>query len=101
LKIKCLYGGCTKIFTNEEIQMMVNPEIWQKYKKFSNQKLRMTGNEMFMMNCPSPNCDEIVEIDPVGKKIFLTCENGHSFCSKCKNVGWHEEENCSQVIKYK
>ncbi len=96
IEIRCLYGGCPRKFTNEEIKKNVAPEIWLKYRKFYYQKLNMKGPEY--KNCPYPDCDEIVQVDPLEIQIFNECDLNHRFCSKCMEVGWHSEGRCEKVI---
>jgi hypothetical protein len=51
------------------------------------------------MNCPYPDCIDLVEYDPLYKTRFFKCENGHGFCSVCKTNQPHNENRCKKVIK--
>lgn len=97
IQIKCLYGGCPRVFTNEEVKINVDEIVWNKYRKFLIQKFKLNNSDQLQMNCPFPNCEEIVAIDPLEKQIFVECEQDHKFCSKCKEVGWHEDGRCEKV----
>jgi hypothetical protein len=99
LQVKCLYGGCPRLFTNEEVRAIVDDELWNKYRKFLLQKLRLNQPDVALMNCPYPDCEEIVEIDPLERQIFVECDVEHKFCSKCKEIGWHQEGRCEKVRK--
>jgi hypothetical protein len=77
--------------------MYVDENLWKKYRRFMIQQIKLNDKEATMMNCPYPDCDEICQIDPLGKQIFVECENTHRFCSKCKTVGWHREGVCENV----
>jgi hypothetical protein len=100
LQLRCLYGGCPRLFTNEEVRSIVDEELWAKYKKFLWQKLKLSQPNVALMNCPFPDCDDIVEIDPLERQIFVECEFEHKFCSKCKEIGWHQDGKCEKVRKY-
>lgn len=50
-----------------------------------------------MINCPYPDCEEIITIDPTYENRFFTCDNMHEFCSLCKSIGWHQENDCMRV----
>jgi hypothetical protein len=97
MNIRCIYGGCPRVFTNEEVKANVDDDLWEKYRKFLVQKLKLNQPNVPMMNCPYPDCDDIVEIDPLERQIFVECDYEHKFCSKCKEVGWHEEGRCEKV----
>lgn len=97
IKIACLYGGCPRVFTNEEVKLYVNEELWRKYRRFMIQQIKLSAKDTTMMNCPYPDCDEITEVDPLGKQIFVECEKKHKFCSKCKQIGWHTDGKCENV----
>jgi hypothetical protein len=52
------------------------------------------------MNCPHPDCDDLVKYDPKYKTRFYTCENRHSFCSVCKNTEPHNDEDSCKKVNY-
>jgi hypothetical protein len=95
-----LYGGCQRKFSHEEVKLYVNDEIWRKYSKFLKQKLKLGINEGSSINCPSPDCDEVIELDPLGVQIFVECDSNHRSCSKCKSIGWHNQQECENVKFY-
>jgi hypothetical protein len=53
------------------------------------------------MNCPFPDCEETVDVDPLGLRIFVECEKNHKSCTKCKSVGWHDQKSCDNVKIFK
>ncbi len=76
------------------------------YKKF----LKFKNNQQLMSNrknipCPFPDCEEIVEIK-IGTlasiasiaEQFVQCSKQHKFCTKCKNLEWHEGKKCNNVF---
>jgi hypothetical protein len=92
-----MYGGCPREFANEEIKAAVTQELWEKYKKFMIQKMKFGNPTIPVMNCPYPDCQEILEIDPTGLRMFVECANNHQSCSKCKSLSWHNEQSCENV----
>lgn len=100
IDLKCLYGGCPVIFTDEEVKHHVNSVSWKKYKKFKISHIKLNDEARISMNCPYPDCEEIVEIDPTGILTFVHCANEHKFCSKCKQLKWHAKGKCSAVIYF-
>jgi hypothetical protein len=97
LNIKCLYPNCMQCFSNENIKHVVSTYFWIKYKKFLLQKLKMNQDSIKLMNCPFPDCEEIVEIDPYGMQIFVECASNHKFCSMCQECEWHQVGKCNKV----
>lgn len=95
LNIRCLYGGCPREFTKEEIKNFVTPEYWRKYRKFWTSKSAILGPDY--KNCPHPDCDQVVQIDPMEVQIFNECDDNHKFCSKCLEEGWHQNGRCEKV----
>jgi hypothetical protein len=102
LDIPCLYGGCPKTFSSQEIPLFIDQPLYIKFKKFKHEQDLLNSDEKYMVNCPYPDCQEIVEADPTNKETFISCEKDHQFCSKCKTVGWHRKGNCKDVnfLKY-
>lgn len=100
LNIKCLYPECPQCFTNEDIKQIVSTDMWIKYKKILLQKLKLNQDSIKLMNCPSPDCEDIVEVDPYGKQIFVECSHGHKFCSMCQECEWHQLGKCKKVILF-
>ncbi len=95
INIKCLYGGCPRQFTSDEIKSHVTQDSWKKFRKFLFQKTHLSSPEY--KNCPYPDCEEIVQVDPLEVQIFNECDQHHRFCSKCMQVGWHREGRCEKV----
>lgn len=91
--IKCLMGGCPRIYSSKEIKANVSSLIYQKYKKFYNQKKKLTNLNKLYINCPYPDCEEIVDCEE-SDKGFAKCNNNHIFCVKCKQLGYHKEGKC-------
>ena len=94
--IKCLYGGCPKTFIEEEIRAYVSSEIYSKYRKFKMSQLKLNNPNINYVNCPTPDCEEIVdyEIPADPKDTLIECNIGHKFCAKCKTEGWHKKGKC-------
>jgi hypothetical protein len=98
LSVPCIYGGCQRRFSDEEIKALTDEQLWNKYKKFKYQQIRLNVEDAYMVPCPWIDCIEEVEADPTNKETMITCEQGHKFCSKCKTTGWHKVGKCSGVI---
>jgi len=71
----------------------------KKYIKFYKEQIRkMNSGNNKTMNCPFPDCEDVISIDPTYENRFFTCDNMHEFCSLCKRIGWHQETDCLRVI---
>ena len=90
-------GGCPKTFTEDEIRLYVHKEIFYKYKKFKFSQILLNNVDKNYINCPTPDCAEILEYDIMEEENFLKCNAGHPFCAKCKTVGWHKKGKCNDV----
>ena len=96
--IKCLYGGCPKTFVDDEIKVYVTVDIFKKYRKFKISQLKLNHPDKNYVNCPFPDCEEILDMESVPESdSMIECNLGHKFCAKCKTVGWHKKGNCSNV----
>ena len=93
LDIKCLLGGCPKRYNDEEIQANVTEEIFKKYKKFRNIQIKLCNPNKIYINCPFPDCEEIVDCTNP-ESDFVECNNHHIFCYKCHKLGKHEKGKC-------
>ena len=93
LDIKCLLGGCPKRYNDEEIQANVTEEIFKKYKKFRNIQIKLCNPNKIYINCPFPDCEEIVDCTNT-ESDFVECNNHHVFCYKCHKLGRHEKGKC-------
>ncbi len=100
LFIKCLYGGCPKTFNDDEVKEYVSPALYSKYRKFRFNQLKLNSPEKNYVNCPSPDCEEIIEaeIREDQNDFMRECNEGHKFCINCKNLGWHDSSGCKNVI---
>lgn len=82
----------------EIINHIVDKEHSRKFVKFYKEQIRRkNADSNKMLNCPSPDCEEIVEIDPTFENRFFTCDNMHQFCALCRKTGWHQETDCLRV----
>lgn len=98
LYIKCLYGGCPRVFLEEEIKSFIGDQVYMKYKKFKNSQIKLKNPSMNFINRPIPDCEDIIEINGDMKESpFLQCDLGHKFCAKCKTLGWHIKGKCKDV----
>jgi hypothetical protein len=97
LSVPCIYGGCQRRFSDEEIKTLTDEQLWNKYKKFKYQQIRLNLEDAYMVPCPWIDCIEVVEADPSNKETMITCDQGHKFCSKCKTTGWHKVGKCLEV----
>ena len=93
LDIKCLLGGCPKRYSEEEIKANVEEEVFKKYKKFKNIQIKLSNPNKIYVNCPFPDCEEIVDCTNP-ESDFITCNNNHIFCYKCHKLGKHEKGKC-------
>ncbi len=93
LDIKCLLGGCPKRYSDEEIEENVSEEVFKKYKKFKNIQIKLTNPNKLYLNCPFPDCEEIVDCTNP-ESDFVECNNHHIFCYKCHKLGKHEKGKC-------
>ena len=93
LDIKCLLGGCPKRYSEEEINANVEEEVFKKYKKFKNIQIKLSNPNKIYVNCPFPDCEEIVDCTNPESE-FMICNNNHIFCYKCHKLGKHEKGKC-------
>jgi hypothetical protein len=101
--IKCLYGGCPKTFIDEEVKNFVSPEVFKKYRKFKISQMKLNNPDKNYVNCPHPDCEEILDVDVDGdaaqneEEMLMECGYGHKFCARCKTEGWHKKKDCKNV----
>jgi hypothetical protein len=98
--IKCLYGGCPKTFIEEEVKIYVTPETFYKYRKFKFSQIKLNNPDANYINCPIPDCEEIIDWEPPEDpdETMIECNTGHKFCARCKTNGWHKKGKCVDVI---
>jgi hypothetical protein len=97
LNIKCLYGGCPKEFTPEEVRTFVDSELFMKYQKFYRNQYINNLKSKYIYHCPFPNCEEVFDLETYMEDTFVECDNKHKSCTKCKTMGWHQAGKCKQV----
>ena len=97
MKISCLGSSCPKKFSDEEIRhFIIEEKVWNKYTKFKISKKKIQARSY--VNCPVPDCEEVLYVDPATFDDFcMECDEGHQFCARCKNEGWHRPEECKKV----
>ena len=93
LDITCLLGGCPKRYSEEEIEANVEEEVFKKYKKFKNIQIKLSNPNKIYVNCPFPDCEEIVDCTNPESE-FMICNNNHIFCYKCHKLGKHPKGKC-------
>lgn len=98
LDINCLHGGCPIKINEQMIYFIVDENFKKKYLKFSREQNRKLSKNI--INCPYPDCDELIEYDPTYKTRFYKCDNYHKFCSVCKNCESHSESQCKKVKNF-
>jgi hypothetical protein len=99
--IKCLYGGCKKIFAEGEIKMFIGDQLFYKYKKFKLGQIKLNNPDKNYMNCPIADCEEIVELNEnLIQGPIVICNLGHKFCANCKTPGWHKKGKCNDVLLF-
>ncbi|MCQ2820859.1 MAG: E3 ubiquitin protein ligase [archaeon] len=103
LDIKCLMGGCPKRFTDEEIEYYTDKELFAKYKKFRNHQIKLNNPERNYVQCPFPDCEELVDVTDIieedegdDDEEFITCDKGHTFCLRCRQLGRHGKGDCKK-----
>ena len=97
--MKCLKGGCPLKISENIVNQIVDENHKKKYLKFYHEQYKLKKYSNKIMNCPYPNCEEMVMIDPKFEDRFYKCDNNHNFCSVCKNTILHNKEKCSKVNK--
>jgi hypothetical protein len=95
--IKCLYGGCPKTFLEEEIRQFVSDELLLKFKKFKVAQMRLINQSSNYINCPYPDCEDLIDYTQDTKESMIECAYGHQFCAQCKTLGWHKLGKCKSV----
>lgn len=95
LKINCMYGGCPIKINEKLIHFIVDEDYKTKYIRFYREQTKKLSQNI--INCPYPDCNDLIEYDPTFKKRFYKCQNDHSFCSVCKNNQPHDENKCKKV----
>lgn len=95
LKLPCPDALCPKSgqLTNNEISLLVNDEMFQKYVKLRKKKeVAVDKKKSF---CPLAGCDGICNGLP-GVAEPSTCQEcGHTFCFDCK-ASWHIGMTCEE-----
>lgn len=81
--------------------MFVVDQLFYKYKKFKISQIKLNDPAKHYINCPIPDCEEIVEItEDSNRQPFIMCNFQHKFCAYCKSPGWHKKGNCKDVCSY-
>lgn len=98
LNIKCLYGGCPSLFTDNDVSQYTSSEVFKKYKKFKYEQLKLNDKTSKYVYCPFADCGCLVRVANFFDDSEINCERGHSFCGKClKQV--HPDETCVEANK--
>jgi len=91
-------AGCTRKFTDDDVRYFVKDDPnWNKFVKFKINKQKTAVGGSNYVNCPYPDCEEVMMIDPqIIWDFCMECDEGHQFCARCKNEGWHPPEECKK-----
>ena len=94
LDIKCMMAGCSHIYSQEEIKLNIERDIFNKYKKFYRIQKKLKNPDKKYINCPFVDCEELVDCTNISEGI-INCDKGHAFCRKCYKIGGHAN-NCTK-----
>eukprot|EP00340_Litonotus_pictus_P005791 CAMPEP_0170522222 /NCGR_PEP_ID=MMETSP0209-20121228/7684_1 /TAXON_ID=665100 ORGANISM="Litonotus pictus, Strain P1" /NCGR_SAMPLE_ID=MMETSP0209 /ASSEMBLY_ACC=CAM_ASM_000301 /LENGTH=531 /DNA_ID=CAMNT_0010809639 /DNA_START=30 /DNA_END=1625 /DNA_ORIENTATION=- len=93
----CLYGGCNFSYPHEIVKKFSSSNDWGAYKRYvkNQERLNILLNNPNIIHCPFPDCNELIELHnvQVGMLLpehFVTCNEEHSFCLRCRQL---EEEH--------
>ena len=95
LDIKCMMAGCSHIYSQEEIKLNLQKDIFNKYKKFYRIQKKLKSPDKKYINCPFVDCEELVDCTNVSEGV-MNCNKGHIFCRKCFKIGGHVNSNCTK-----
>ncbi len=100
LKIKCLFGGCPRIYTDTEIRIFIDADIYIKYRRFYNRERKINNPDHEFTYCIAPDCDEIIDITYLikNKENMAECNSNHRFCYNCRLEYEHKINECENVI---
>ncbi|CAG9313928.1 unnamed protein product [Blepharisma stoltei] len=94
LKILCPGENCKNLFTDEMIQAITDPDLFEKYKKFKWRAELLLDPQIKW--CPTPNCDGFMKGS--SKKPRLICPIcSYELCFKCGNA-WHGKKTCEEIV---
>ena len=99
MEISCLMGGCPKKFTDEEIEMFVDKDLYIKYKRFKNYQMKISCPGKQYSQCPYPDCEELVEFSEFPDNLnspIVKCAKNHVFCLICRQLGKHKKSECKK-----
>lgn len=83
------------------MKQFVNQETYAKYKKFKIAQLKSNNPNKNYINCPTPDCEEIMEFEQLDPDdCFVECSYNHKFCARCKSIGWHKKGKCKNVYNF-
>lgn len=100
----CLYGGCRYEYTSDLIKTFVSKETWAKYKRYKRnqqaQNLLLSNNQC--IQCPYPDCSDVIEIEGgvfnSALTTFASCSRNHKFCLKCREIeDNHSPDQCEST----
>ena len=92
VRIKCLMAGCLNIISDKIIKQFTTQELYRKYLKFKKRNLYAENMKKGLIPCIHPDCEEWLRYKE-GDDPNVTCNEGHSFCAKCKQKQ-HRGKRC-------
>ena len=94
LPLKCPLPECKLDIAISDIQMILLPEEFQKFEKFTFDLYIEKNNDSYNC-CPTPNCPFVYQWVPMGgfEMNCPVCEK--KYCLKCK-VEFHEGQSCKE-----
>jgi hypothetical protein len=70
-----------------------------KFIKFYNKKNKLKIYENNLLNCPFPDCEELIINKLTYENKFFECRFNHKFCAVCKILyDNHDEKKCKNVF---
>jgi E3 ubiquitin-protein ligase RNF19A len=97
LSIGCPDTHCDTEVTSEQIEAIVDADLFEKYKLFHHlAKMRLETDSRW---CPKPDCNTIMKGDP--ETLSCKCTNincGYEFCFNC-SLEWHPGFTCEEIAK--
>ena len=72
-------AGCPHLYISEEIRVNIPSEIYLKYLRFYDMRIKIRNPEKIYINCPFVDYDELVSVTNINEGNVI-CGVGLVFC---------------------
>lgn len=96
IEIRCLFNTCNYIFSEKNIKSRLSSTLYNKYKLFKTNKLKLSDKSSKYIFCPYVDCGKMVNLNSFLNQNEVNCEKNHVFCGKCQRQ-CHYGSECNDL----